>query len=93
MAYRAAPPGADQDAGTVAALFLEHHGELVRLAERACVPMQQRWAIDPVCREIAVRLEFLSAAEIGDLPSRHIAARRRGALQRALFPDDAEACR
>jgi hypothetical protein len=42
-------------------------GELVRLGERACVPMQSRWRIDGQPRTVTANLDHLSANDVGDL--------------------------
>ena len=44
-----------------------HLGELVRLAEAACVPMQQRWRLDIGDRAVSLRLDNMDSTEIADL--------------------------
>ena len=44
-----------------------HLGELVRLAEAACAPMQQRWRLDIDRREVSLRLDNMDSTEIADL--------------------------
>ena len=42
-------------------------GELVRLAEAACVPIQQRWRLDISGRAVCLRLDNMDSTEIADL--------------------------
>ena len=42
-------------------------GELVRLAEPACSPMQERWRLDTDRRVVSMRLDNLDSPEIADL--------------------------
>ena len=44
-----------------------HLSELVRLAETACVPMQQRWHLDIDHKEIRLRLDALNSTDITDM--------------------------
>ena len=44
-----------------------HLGELVRLAEVACAPMQQRWRLDGDRRVVSMRLDRMDSTEIADL--------------------------
>ena len=42
-------------------------GELIRLAETACVPMQQRWRLDIDAKAVSLRLDHMGSTEIADL--------------------------
>ncbi len=42
-------------------------GELVRLAEAACAPMQRRWRLDVKRRSVCISLDNLNATDIDDL--------------------------
>ena len=42
-------------------------GEFVRLAEVACVPMQQRWRLDIAGRAVSLRLDNIDSTGISDL--------------------------
>ena len=44
-----------------------HLGELVRLAEAACAPMQQRWRLDIDGRAVILSLDNMDSTEIADL--------------------------
>ena len=44
-----------------------HLGELVRLAEPACAPMQQRWRLDIDRRVVSLCLDNMDSTEIADL--------------------------
>ena len=44
-----------------------HLGELVRLAEAACVPMHQRWCLDMDDRAVSLSLDHIDSKEITDL--------------------------
>ena len=44
-----------------------HLGELVRLAEAACAPMQQRWRLDIDKREVSLSLDNMNSTNIADL--------------------------
>ena len=44
-----------------------HLGELVRLAEPACAPMQERWCLDADRRVVSMRLDNMDSTEIADL--------------------------
>ena len=61
LLFAASRPNADE--------FLPetHLSELVRLAEAACAPMQQRWHLDINKREVSLSLDNMDSTEIGDL--------------------------
>ena len=61
LLYAAAQPNADDH------LSEDHLSEMVRLAEIACVPMQQRWRLDRDGRKICLSLDNINATEISDL--------------------------
>ena len=44
-----------------------HLSELIRLAEAACAPMQQRWRLNIDRREVSLRLDNMHSTEIADL--------------------------
>ena len=44
-----------------------HLGELTRLAESACAPMQHRWRLDASGRAVSIRLDSMDSTEIADL--------------------------
>ena len=44
-----------------------HLSELVRLAEPACAPMQERWRLDADRRVVSMRLDNMDSTEIADL--------------------------
>ncbi len=61
LLYTAGRPQADQY------LPDDQLGELVRLAERACLALQQQWRIDASSRAMVIGLDVLTSDEIGDL--------------------------
>ena len=61
LLFTASRPNADDYLSEV------HLRELVRLAEAACVPMQRRWRLDVVNREVTMSLDSIVSAEIEDL--------------------------
>ena len=61
LLYAASRPNADDY------LPESHLGELVRLGERACVAMQQRWRLDVERRVISLRLDSVDSTDIEDL--------------------------
>ena len=44
-----------------------HLGELLRLSEAACAPMQQRWRLDMEGKAVSLRLDHMDSTEIADL--------------------------
>lgn len=98
-----APPGgaADLAAGTIAALFRDHHGELVRLAllmvgdlptaedvvQDVYASLHRRWSRTAACDEL---LPYVRAAVLNGCRSvlrRRGMARRLGAVHRASVQD------
>ena len=61
LLFAASRPNADDYLSEV------HLGELVRLAEAACAPMQQRWRLDIDKREVSLSLDNIDSTEIADL--------------------------
>ena len=61
LLFTASRPNADDYLSEV------HLGELVRLAEAACAPMQQRWRLDIDKREVSLSLDNIDSTEIADL--------------------------
>ena len=61
LLFAASQPNADDYLSEV------HLSELVRLAEAACVPMQQRWRLDIDARAVNLRLDDINSTDITDL--------------------------
>ena len=61
LLFAASQPNADDYLSEV------HLSELVRLAEAACAPMQQRWRLDMDARTVNLRLDDLNSTNITDL--------------------------
>ena len=61
LLFAASRPNADDYLSEI------HLGELVRLAETACAPMQQRWRLDIDARAVSLRLDDMDSTEITDL--------------------------
>ena len=61
LLFAASRPNADDYLSEI------HLGELVRLAEAACVPMQQMWHLDIDKREVSLSLDSMNSTEIADL--------------------------
>lgn len=61
LLFAASRPNADDYLSEI------HLGELVRLAEAACSPMQQRWRLDIDKREVSLSLDNMNSTEIADL--------------------------
>lgn len=61
LLYAAGKPNADEY------LPETELGELVRLGERACISMQERWRIDPETRTVVMSLDVLTPTEVADL--------------------------
>ena len=61
LLFAASRPNADDYLSEV------HLGELVRLAELACAPMQQRWRLDIDKREVSLSLDNIDSTQIEDL--------------------------
>ena len=61
LLYAVSRPNADDYLSEV------HLRELVRLAEPACAPMQQRWRLDTDKREVSLSLDHMNSTEIADL--------------------------
>ena len=61
LLFTASRPNADDYLSEV------HLGELVRLAEAPCAPMQQRWRLDIDKREVNLSLDNINSTQIADL--------------------------